>query len=464
MDNPNDIENLVKALELSFSEGTAIPYMEEEEVLSVLDYYIGQDNLEHLTRIMDIGLEQHPGSSTILLYKANYLANDNKLSEAQSILDYLLPLEPSNPYVYIGYGWLNIMKNDEMAAFSFFDKAISLGEGVNLYFEIGQSLNQNGYPDMALRYLEDYKSKIWEDEFVFLELGFAYEALGRIEKSIKMYEQSLKIYPYFERAWYHLGNLYNKKNKSAKALNAYKTAICVSPDFPDPYYDLAKFYVKIGKYRLALDSFLDYASFQTDFSSTLLQHIGYCLEQLGENDLAIRYLQAAINKDPDNADSYYVFSAFLISIGRAAEGIEAIEKAIKINPEDADYYFSMAHGYIVLEDYEKAEKSLKKGIKKNPNEVLAWIELFKIKANHNQFNIKLFMIDNKARYGFNNVALKYLEAYIEFYYYDNVFAARQCLKSAVLIDSSHLEDLLEEAQEMLMHPDINPIIKKYIKI
>ena len=73
MDNPNDIENLVKALELSFSEGTAIPYMEEEEVLSVLDYYIGQDNLEHLTRIMDIGLEQHPGSSTILLYKANFL-------------------------------------------------------------------------------------------------------------------------------------------------------------------------------------------------------------------------------------------------------------------------------------------------------------------------------------------------------------------------------------------------------
>lgn len=456
------IKNLADFFENSLLFGS-VSYMEEDDILSLFDYYVDKDNNKYLKQLLEIGLEQHPSSVDILLYKANFLASDNQIQEAKNILNYLLPMETTNSDVYIGFGWIELVCNNIEPAIAYFDKAVLYSDDDDILWEIGQNLNQNGFHNESIKYLENYVKNNKNNASAYFELGYAYNVAGRIDDSISQYEKMLEIDPYHERCWYNLGIQYNKSQQHEKAINAYDMAISLNPDYPEPYFNRGNVYMNSQKFDLALDSYLDYASFKTELTSLIYQYLGDCMEELSEFSYAIRFFKKAIEMDPRNPDAYYGYATSLMWTSSYQEGIEAIRMSLEIDNTIPDYYFVLAQGYIETNNVDGAIAAIESAIDIEPNEILAWIELVKLKFKKSKrFNVHSFGTKAVKKYGKDNLALIYLKAYVSYYFDSDIDSTKEYIQEALDSDSTIITDIMDEASEMIGHPQIYPIVKKYI--
>lgn len=78
------------------------------EFESIIDYYLSADNVKKASEAIDIAFRIHPNSSEIQLRKAEILMMENKFNEAQSLLNYLIKIDPFNCEVFYFVGQVNI--------------------------------------------------------------------------------------------------------------------------------------------------------------------------------------------------------------------------------------------------------------------------------------------------------------------------------------------------------------------
>lgn len=98
--------------------------------------------------------------------------------------------------------------------------------------------------------------------------------------------------------------------------------------------------------------------------------------ELVEPELALAYLDKAIDLDPYFANAYSDRGAVYFNhLGQDRRAIENFDKAIRLDPNDGIYYYNRGIAYERLGKYKKAIKDLKKAIQLNPNDQPAYNDL-----------------------------------------------------------------------------------------
>lgn len=147
----------------------------------------------------------------VLGQKAVHLMDNGQINESFKLLEEAQQLDPSN----IAYPY-------EMAYAFYLQK------------DYKQAVK-------ILSKLENHRDV--SDRFYQL-LGNSYDALGKSDRAIKVYEEGLKRFPETGFLYLELGIIYMNQNNFIKAISYFEQGIYVAPTFPSNYYWASKLYCK----------------------------------------------------------------------------------------------------------------------------------------------------------------------------------------------------------------------------
>jgi len=85
-----------------------------------------------------------------------------------------------------------------------------------------------------------------EDEFIYLNMGFAYSKKKEYDEAISCYEKAIMINPYNPLLYYHMGRVYFETGETEKEMECYQKAIEIDPDFILAYYNMEIIYYNLG--------------------------------------------------------------------------------------------------------------------------------------------------------------------------------------------------------------------------
>ena len=101
-------------------------FFDVEEFEDLISYYMEMNENEKAKKAIDISLEQHPGSSSLKIKYAEYLASIHKPNKALEILNAIEILEPFNPENQIIKGSIYSQIRQHNKAIDAYNKALKL--------------------------------------------------------------------------------------------------------------------------------------------------------------------------------------------------------------------------------------------------------------------------------------------------------------------------------------------------
>ena len=96
--------------------------------------------------------------------------------------------------------------------------------------------------------------------------------------------------------------------------------------------------------------------------------LGFDLNILGRQDLALHELELAIKQNPDSAESYYEAGRIYYERGAYLPAVEKLERARSLNPDSVRVYHNLGLAYAAIRENEKATANFEEGLRRNAKE------------------------------------------------------------------------------------------------
>ena len=119
------------------------------------------------------------------------------------------------------------------------------------------------------------------------------------------------------------------------ALNAFDNAIWLSPREVMPIYNKGFILLLKGNLEQALECFMEADTCEPNVFEVIF-HIGQTLVEMGDNEKARPYLEAATLANNRSGPAFKSLGACLDQLGLTKEAIQAYKSVVKINPGDAE--------------------------------------------------------------------------------------------------------------------------------
>lgn len=228
-DSELDITSLVEKYEQMRALGRKV-YFDADEFAVLAEYYnAGGDNDEAEELILE-GLKMHPGSPELMLLKVKILVFSEMYEEA---LDYMRQLSEEDDVELPLLKIEALLHTDRYhEADELINKTLEHELSVDdLYFfitETGYLLNDVDKFDRAIAFLEESMKIDESNTDAIVDLAYAYEMKGNLEKAIEYNNLLLDIDPYSYDGWVNIGKLHSMNGEYAKAIDAFDFALTIN--------------------------------------------------------------------------------------------------------------------------------------------------------------------------------------------------------------------------------------------
>ncbi|MFA6885754.1 MAG: tetratricopeptide repeat protein [Fermentimonas sp.] len=231
MDENNiDITSLLEKYENMRALGKNI-YFDADEFALLADFYHSEGDVLEAELLIEQGLKMHPGSTELMTLKAKQLVLAGKYKEALGFMRHLSEDDLDLP----------LLKIEALLHLSRFNEAEKLTNkvltrdlpGEDYYYfmnEVGFLLNDVDKFDRAIAYLEEGLKINANNPDVIVDLAYAYEMKGDMEKAIEYNNMLLDIDPYSFDAWVNIGKLYSMNEQYDKAIDSFDFALTIRED------------------------------------------------------------------------------------------------------------------------------------------------------------------------------------------------------------------------------------------
>ena len=344
------------------------------EFETIIQFYIDTGEINLAKKALQMGINQHPFHSDLLLLKSELLILDGKHVEANQLLDTIEELEPSNQEIYIQKATIFSKNKKHQAAIDLLHKSLDYTDDPQ---EIWCLLG------MEYMVLEDYtKAKHFfklciekdpDDYQVLYNLLFCLDYLKEHHEAIRILNQTLEFNPYNEIAWIEMGKQYLFLDKKEEALSAFDFAIISEDRFTGAYVEKAKLLKKMGRFNEAIELF-ELSLQLDDPSSYLLTQIAHCHQMLGNDQLSLQFYKKGINEDPSNEKAWTGIIDFFIQKQNFSKANYYCQKALQINDYHLPYWKRSAQLNKTLKAYEEAEIAFQNTIELGNYELTTWEE------------------------------------------------------------------------------------------
>jgi len=164
-----------------------------------------------------------------------------------------------------------------------------------------------------------------------INLGDAYEKVGRPGKAIELYRQVLQLSPEHPLAMFNLGEALWKSGNPAEAEKFYRKTLSVNPGHTGAANNLGAMLARQKRYQEALSH---YQALLAAGGGTANVHgnMGNLLALMGRRSEAVRHFQRAISLAPEDALAHCNYGIVLEEAGRIEEAITHYSEAIRLDP------------------------------------------------------------------------------------------------------------------------------------
>lgn len=195
---------------------------------------------------------------------------------------------------------------------------------------------QNNHWKSSIALWENASAKNPGDALSWSNLGLAYDDLDEHEKSVKSYEQAIKVDPNYFDAHFNLAVSLNKLKRYDEAARLFERCMQIKPDFPDSWYGRGQVWVSKNDYAKAIADFEKAIQMGSKEPADKLQSsLGMAYAGAGQHERAIAAFDRAIQAQPD-PDHHFRKGNSLASMGKMTEAIAAYDAALGIAPEYAE--------------------------------------------------------------------------------------------------------------------------------
>lgn len=442
-----ELFNLVERFDESIQSGRA-QFFDVHEFVELIDFYIDHEDDEKALVALKHAENIYPGSIEIKYKWAEYYHFTGDNEKALELILEVEKIEKFNADLLYVKGEVLFELGRLNAAVECFDKAVSADTDYNieLLHRISTYFLENEEINLALKYLLISYNKEKNNLAVLFDMGYCFERLNELDKSVKYYNEYLDINPFSAPAWYNLGIVHTKLGEFDKAIECYDFCIAVDPQYSSAFHNKGNTLASLEKYADALKVFNELAELESE-NPRVFALIGECYEKLEQFDKALEAYNKSIVIDPDFAEGYYGIGVVLAARKKYDLSLNFIRRAITLNPEEYDFWLGLGRVYFETNDFENSLKAYREATSLNPDLPDAYLSLAEVLLYEERFTEVEQLIDGLGNKFDSNVSIKIINA-AALYLSHRPKEALDILKDAKSIDPSSIDDFIN-----LVNPD-----------
>jgi len=348
-------------------------FFDSEDFEDIIHHYLNNGKIALAKKAIKIGLQQHPGAIELKLLQIEVFVFENKLEEAENMLDDLQQLDHRNEEIYIQRANIFSKKDDHLGAINLLQKALDLtDDGFDIYSLLGMEYLFMDDFEMAKKSFMKCVEFDDEDYSSLYNVIYCFEFLEDFDGAIVYLNDYLEDNPYSEVAWHQLGKQYFSKKMYKEALSAFDFAIISDDRFIGAYFEKGKVLEKLGLYNEAIDNYETTITIEDPTSHAYLR-IGKCHEKLGNEEMAKYYFYHTVHEDPLLDKGWLAITDFYYRLKNYDRAAYYISKAINIDSENPVYWKKSGKINAALQRYDEADFAFKQAVDFGNYELDTWL-------------------------------------------------------------------------------------------
>jgi len=348
-------------------------FFDSNEFENIIHHYLEIGKIALAKKAIKLGLDQHPTSVNLRLFRVEILIFENKLSEADKLLSTLFELEPNNEEIYIQKANIYSKRDQHIEAIEVFKSALTISNNSSeIQSLIGMEyLFLDNYENAKAHFMKCIELNI-EDYSSLYNIIYCYEFLNQTQEAIDYLTWYLDQNPYCEVAWHQLGKQFMEAKATEKALTAFDFAIISDDTFIGAYLEKAKVLELLNRYEEAIENYSIAMAIEGPTAFNYLQ-IGSCYEKLQQKEKALKYMFKAVKEDPAFDKGWIHISNFYFSKKDDLKALFYVNKAIDIDDENSSYWLFYSKINRRLNYLEESERGFKKTLELGETSADTWI-------------------------------------------------------------------------------------------
>ncbi len=349
-------------------------FFDSNEFEIIIHHYLEIGKISLAKKAIKLGLDQHPSSVNLKLFKVEILIFENNLLAADKLLSSLFNLEPNNQELFIQKANIYSKKDQHNKAIRVFKKALNIfDDSSEIHSLIGMEyLFLDNYENAKKHFMKCIEFDI-EDYSSLYNVIYCFEFLNQNEKAINYLIWYLDQNPYCEIAWHQLGKKYLESKLFKKAITAFDFAIISDETFIGAYLEKAKVLEHLNRFEEAIENYKISLAIEGPSAFTFLK-IGVCYRKMFQDIKAIKYFFKCVKNDPAFDKGWIELANFYFYKKNYVKAQFYIDKAINIDDENINYWLLYSKVNTILNNYEKAEKGYKKSLDLGDMSIDTWVQ------------------------------------------------------------------------------------------
>jgi tetratricopeptide (TPR) repeat protein len=348
-------------------------FFDSEEFEEIILHYLDMGKASLAKKALKLALEQHPKSTGLKLVQVEMLVYDDKLDQAEKLLNELYAIEPTNEEIYIQKANIFSKRDNHEKAVELLNIALKYTDDyADVYNLIGMEYLFMDNLEMAKESFIKCLEEDTEDQAALYNVVYCFEFLDQNEEAIEYLNKYIEKNPYSEIAWHQAGRLHYGLKQYEQALRAFDYATLIDEEFLGAFMEKAKALERLKQYELAIESYNRTIELDDPTSYALLR-IGKCHEKLGNTALALKFYNKTVHEDPLLDKGWIAITDFYVRQKNYQKALFFVNKALNIDNENRMYWKRYATINKEMNFFEEAEFGYRKAVEYGDHSLDTWL-------------------------------------------------------------------------------------------
>ena len=348
-------------------------FFDSEEFEEIILHYLDIGKTTLAKKALKLALDQHPRSTGLKLVQVELLIFEDKLDQAEKMLNDLYAIEPQNEEIYIQKANIYSKRDQHEKAVELLKTALQYTDDfADVYNLIGMEYLFMDQLELAKENFISCLEEDFEDQSALYNVVYCFEFLDQNQAAIDYLMNYIEQNPYSEIAWHQVGRLNYGLKKYEEALYAFDYATLIDEAFLGAFMEQAKTLERLKRYDEAIECYTRTIELDDPTSYALLR-IGKCHEKLGHKKLALEFFTKTVHEDPLLDKGWIAITDFYVRQKNFQKALHYVNKALHIDNQNRFYWKRYAAINKELNFFEEAEFGYRKAVEFGDYQLDTWL-------------------------------------------------------------------------------------------
>lgn len=348
-------------------------FFDSEEFEEIVLHYLDMGKANLAKKALKLGLDQHPRSTGLKLVQVEMLVYEDKLEQAEKLLNELYALEPTNEEIFIQKANIYSKRDNHEKAVEYLKIALEYTDDfADVYNLIGMEYLFMDNLELAKENFIKCLEEDLEDQSALYNVVYCYEFLDQNFDAIDYLNKYIDKSPYSEIAWHQVGRLYYGIKEYENAVKAFEFATYIDDEFVGAFMEKGKALERLKRYEDAIESYERTIELDDPTSYALLR-IGKSHEKLGHKTEALKFYNKTVHEDPLLDKGWIAITDFYVRQKNYSKALFFVNKALAIDNQNRLYWKRFASINKAMNNYEEAEFGYRKAVEFGDYQLDTWL-------------------------------------------------------------------------------------------